>query len=78
MGIGWPITRQGVSFFPVHLPANDLPAIATGEGSGLVVDELDEAAVHGLRAHNPGDKPVLLAEGEHFLGGKQDRTVNVN
>ncbi len=76
VGIGWPITRLGVSFFPLYLPANDLPAIATGEDSRLVVDELDEAAVHGLRAHNPGDKPVLLAEGEHFLGGKQDRTVN--
>ncbi len=76
VAIGWPITRLGVSFFPVYLPANDLPAIATGEGSGLVVDELDAPAVHGLRVHNPGDKPVLLAEGEHFLGGKQDRAVN--
>lgn len=76
VAVGWPITRLGVSFFPVYLPANDLPAIATGEGSGLVVDELDAPVVHGLRVHNPGDKPVLLAEGEHFLGGKQDRAVN--
>ena len=58
------------------LPDN-LPAITTGEGSGLVVDELDEPAVQGLRVHNPGDKPVLIAEGEHFLGGMQDRSVNV-
>ena len=25
VAIGWPITRLGVSFFPVYLPANDLP-----------------------------------------------------
>ena len=26
---------------------------------------------------NPGDTPVLVVEGEHFLGGKQNRAVNV-
>ncbi len=75
--IGWPITRLGVSFFPVYLAANGLPAIATGEGSGLVVDELEEPSVGKLRVQNPGHKPVLVVEGEHFLGGKQNRTVNV-
>ena len=24
VAIGWPITRLGVSFFPVYLPANNL------------------------------------------------------
>ena len=74
--IGWPITRLGVSFFPVYLSTNGLPAIATGEESGLVVDELDEPSVQALRVRNPGDKPVLVVEGEHFLGGKQDRALN--
>ena len=76
LAIGWPITRLGVSFFPEFLAGNELPAITTGEASGLVVDELDELSVPALRVRNPGDKPVLVVEGEHFLGGKQNRTVN--
>ena len=76
VAIGAPITRLGVSFFPVYLAANDLPPIATGEAAGLVVDELDDASVQTLRVRNPGDKPVLVVEGEHFLGGKQNRALN--
>ena len=70
-------TRLGVSFFPVYLATNGLPAIETGNTSGLVVDELDEPSVNALRVRNPGDKPLLVVEGEHFLGGKQNRAVNV-
>ena len=77
VAVGWPITRLGISFFPVYLAANGLPAIETGEGSGLVVDELEEPSVGELRVQNPGDRPVLVVEGEHFLGGKQNRTINV-
>ena len=77
VAIGWPITRLGVSFFPVYLATNGLPAIETGEASGLVVDELDEPSVNALRVRNSGDKPVLVVEGEHFLGGKQNRAINV-
>ena len=53
VAIGLPITRLGVSFFPVYLAANDPPPIATGEASGLIVDELDEASVQTLRVRNP-------------------------
>ena len=77
LSIGWPITRLGMSFFPVYLAHNQLPAITTGEASGLEVDELDEPSVQALRVRNPGDKPVLVVEGEHFLGNKQNRSVNV-
>ena len=76
VAVGSPITRLGVSFFPVYLAANGLPPIATGEASGLVIDELDEASVETLRVRNPGDKPVLVVEGEHFIGGKQNRALN--
>ena len=76
--IGWPITRLGVSFFPVYVAANGLPAVVTGEGSGLVVDELDDPSVGELRMRNPGKEPVLVVEGEHFVGGKQNRTINVS
>ena len=75
--IGAPITRLGVSFFPIFLPANELPEIKTGPSSKLVVRELDDATVGSLLAVNPTDTPVLIVEGEHFLGGKQNRAVNI-
>ncbi len=34
--IGAPITRLGVSFFPIYLPSNNPPEINTGAASGLV------------------------------------------
>ena len=76
--VGSPITRMGVSFFPIYLHGNDLPAISTGERSGLKINELDNADVQQLRVGNPTDKPILIVEGEHFLGGKQNRAVNVS
>ena len=76
LAVGSPITRLGVSFFPLYLAANDLPPIATGAASGLVIDELDQASVQSLRVRNPGARPVLVVEGEHFLGGKQNRALN--
>ena len=76
LAVGAPITRLGVSLFPVYLATNDLPSIATGDASGLVVDELDQTSVRALRVRNPGDRPVLVVEGEHFLGGKQNRALN--
>ena len=74
--VGAPLTRLGVSLFPVYLPGNKLPKIMTGETSGLLVDELETPSVRTLRVSNPTDKPVLVVEGEHFLGGKQNRAVN--
>lgn len=71
--VGYPITRLGVSFFPVYLTENKLPKIST---KGLVVDELETAAVPALSVRNPKNKPILLVEGEHLVGGKQNRTVN--
>ena len=75
--IGAPITGLGVSFFPIYLPANELPEISTGPSSELDVRELEDAAVGSLLAVNPTDTPVLIVEGEHFLGGKQNRAVNI-
>lgn len=76
--VGTPITRLNVSFFPIYLKSNGLPEIATGPDAGLLVDELPHAAVPTLLAHNPTAKPILVVEGEHFHGGKQNRTVNVD
>ena len=70
--IGSPITRLGVSFFPVYLMEGDLPEISTGRDSGLVIDELDNPSVPTLLAYNPTDKPILVVEGQHFLGGQAE------
>jgi hypothetical protein len=76
--VGRPITRLGVSFFPVYLPPADLPPIATGPGSGLVVDELPNASVPTLTVTNPTSDAILLVEGETLVGGAQNRTLNVS
>lgn len=76
VSIGAPITRSGVSFFPLYLPGNDLPDIVTGDAAGLKVKELGEASVPKLEVFNPTRKPVLVVEGEHWIGGKQNRTVS--
>ncbi len=61
---------------PLYLAANDLPQISTGSDSGLEIDELDRASVPTLVARNPTSAPILAVEGEHFIGGKQNRTLN--
>lgn len=71
--VGYPVTRLGVSFFPVYLAANKLPEIST---EGLIIDEMDEERVEELQVHNPTKKPILLVEGEQLVGGKQNRVVN--
>ncbi len=76
VSIGLPISRLGISFFPVYLQDNSLPPIDTGPASGLIISELDDAAVGVLRVENPTSKPILIIEGEHFSGGKQNRAVN--
>ncbi len=76
--VGRPITRNGVSFFPVYLRGNDLPKIATGPKAKRVIEEMDDASVPDLNVTNPGKKPLLLVEGEQFIGGLQNRTINVN
>ena len=76
VAIGLPITRQGISFLPIYLMGNKLPPITTGPDSGLEIKELDQASIPTLKAVNPTDKPVLVVEGEHWLGGKQNRAIN--
>ena len=76
--IGPPITRAGISIYPVYLPDNTLPPVATGRESGLVVDELPDAQVPHLVVHNPTDRPILIVEGEQFVGGRQNRTANTS
>lgn len=76
--VGAPVTERGISFFPVYLLGNQLPAIATGETAKLKISELDQASVNNLRIYNPTDTSILVTEGEHFVGGKQNRAPNVS
>ena len=76
--IGPPITRGGISIYPVYLPGNVLPPIGTGRESGLTIDELPDAQVPHLVVHNPTDRPILIVEGEQFVGGRQNRTANAS
>ncbi len=48
-------------------------AMAAG---ALSVRELGEGRVDRVRAENKGRAPVLLLEGQHLLGAKQNRVVN--
>lgn len=48
-------------------------AMAAGE---LSVRELGEGRVDRVRAENKGRAPVLLLEGQHLVGAKQNRVVN--
>ena len=75
--VGWPITRSGISFFPIYLARNNLPDIATGVSADLGISEMENASVQSLKAYNPSNAPILIVEGEHFLGGKQNRAFNV-
>jgi hypothetical protein len=75
--IGYPITRRGVSLFPVYVRQH--PAhVATGAAAGTRIVEKPDATVPTLQVHNPGGSPVLLVAGETVLGGRQNRVLNVS
>ncbi|MFM2182331.1 MAG: hypothetical protein RJB61_625 [Actinomycetota bacterium] len=78
--IGSPITRGGVSLFPVYLPGSPVPAspVITGPGAGVEIVEQPNATVPTLRATNLSNQPVLLVEGQVVRGGQQDRVLNVS
>ena len=78
MALGRPVNRLGISFIPIYLMANALPDIATGNGSGLVANELDSPQVPTLSVSNPTHRPILAIQGEQLVGGDQNRTLNVS
>jgi hypothetical protein len=77
IAIGRPITRCGVSLFPIytHVVPRDY---RTGPGSGVLISEQASAEVPTLVAHNPTNQPVLLVAGETVIGGRQNRVLNVS
>ncbi len=78
VAVGRPITRVGISFFPLYLPDNSLPRIGAGPDAGLVIEELPDSTVPFLEVSNPTDRPILIPEGEQLVGGLQDRVLNTS
>lgn len=75
--IGRPITRGGVSFFPLYIQGtNGLDIAARPEGVQLT--EQGSAEVPTITVTNPGTRPTLLVEGETVTGGQQNRVINVS
>jgi hypothetical protein len=77
VSIGRPITRAGVSFFPVYVHGGQRH-IPTGPTSGVAIGEKESAEVPTLEAWNPQGAPVLLVDGEIVSGGRQTRVLNVS
>lgn len=76
--VGAPVTRAGVSLFPVHL-FQRLPApVVTGVPDAVLVTEQEVESVPELTVTSSVDDPVLLVEGETVAGGLQERTLNVS
>ena len=78
--IGAPITRVGVSLFPVYLPGRPAggPGVVTGPDAPVEISERPDAMVPTLVATNHSDSPVLLVEGQIVEGGRQNRVLNVS
>lgn len=78
--IGTPITRAGVSFFPVYFPGRTVagPAISTGPDAPVTISERPAATVPTLVATNQSDALVLLVDGQTVVGGHQNRVLNVS
>lgn len=75
--VGYPVTRNGVSLFPVNIHQHH-PQIATGAAAGVVIEERPDASVPTLVVRNDAPVPVLLVEGETVIGGLQNRVLNVS
>lgn len=76
--IGAPITRAGVSLFPVYLFQPLSRPVVTGTPDALQIAEADAESVPTLTVTSVIDEPFLLVEGETVAGGLQQRTLNVS
>lgn len=77
--IGEPRPAGPLALAPVFggLPAPAYLLGAQAIAQGLVhVDELDGGNVPSLVVHNAADLPVLFLDGEHLVGGMQNRVLN--
>jgi ARG and Rhodanese-Phosphatase-superfamily-associated Protein domain len=78
--LGAPISSGPLELVPLFggivAPTYSLAAEAIAHGA-LAITEVGEGQVPTLGVANSGDVPVLLVEGEHLQGARQDRVLNV-
>ncbi len=81
LAIGSPVINGPLALYPLYTNAprsRDYIAGPVAAGSGLLhVDEADGGQVPSLDASNRGAAPILMVEGETFVGGLQNRVLNV-
>lgn len=76
--VGAPITRAGVSLFPVYLfQPLSLPVVTCRPGA-IQIAEADAESVSTLTVTSLIDDPFLLLEGATVAGGLQQRTLDVS
>ena len=76
-----PRSSHGLTLVPLFgsVPAPDhLLASEAIEQKLLTIKELDQESVPQLIAHNKANLPVLLLDGEHLEGAKQNRIMNAS
>ncbi len=80
--VGRPVTRAGVSLFPVYLHQGTgpeyLPGITAATSKVVWFEEQQTAAVSMLTLVSTADLPVLFPEGDTVVGGLQNRVLNVS
>ncbi len=76
VAVGAPITRLGVSLFPLYLHQVAPDIVAPGDD--VAIEELEDAEVPTVRFTNGGGLPVLVPAGSTISGGRQNRMVNVS
>lgn len=74
-------TAGGLTLLPLfggrQVPNYVLAEQALSEGS-LRIEEMGGGDVPNIVAHNLGSAPVLLVDGEHLEGAKQNRIINIS
>jgi hypothetical protein len=81
MTIGEPHFRHNLVVFPLQAPQNGVMSFITldeaiGAGSVVVSEISDAGSVPQLLVANKGDIAVLLVDGEHLIGARQNRVLN--
>jgi hypothetical protein len=79
VAVGAPVTRLGVSLFPLYLHQATPTIGPIGPfGDDVAISELPAAEVPTVSFANRADLPVLVPAGAMISGGQQNRMVNVS
>lgn len=77
---GDPISFKGLSLVPLFstrpAPFEYLLLAHAVSAGTFVIEEVGRGTVPTLRVVNKGDRPVMLVDGEHLVGVKQNRVLN--